>query len=309
MVDTQHHRCPRREGARPAAPCPAVRLLCALLWLAPQIGGGGANAMAAEPPARAGSGPAAKAAPAHAANAGSADKGEAAPKDGDAATPATKRPTIAVLYFDVQASDPSLVVLRKGLAQMLVTDLIDPERWTLVERTRLEAVMAEHKLQATSKMDRATMAKVGKLLGARWLVLGSVVAMAGSARLDAHLVDVETGALLGASKASGKDDDFFGIEGQLAEQLRLLLQARAAAVPEPAPSRDDADQSTRSRVARARRLRRPAKLSIATAQRYAMALDRSDRGDTKGARKDLEAVVAEAPEFELAYVDLQAMAR
>ncbi len=229
------------------------------------------------------------------------------------------KPTIAVLYFDVQAADPGMTVLRKGLAQMLVTDLVETERWTIVERSRLEAVLGEQKLQATTKMDRATVARVGKLLGARWLVLGSVVVMAGSARLDAHLIDVETGAMVGASKASGKDDDFFGLEARLAEQLRKALEARTTP-PGVAPSNATespgaespgaaADRAARTQTARGRRLRRPAKLSLATARRYATALDLGDRGDVKGARKGLEAVVAEAPEFELAYVDLQAMAR
>ena len=224
---------------------------------------------------------------------------------------APSQPTVAVLYFDVQAVDPNLTILRKGLAQMLVTDLVETDRWKVVERSRLEAVLSEQKLQSTAKMDRATVVRVGKLLGARFLVLGSVAVMSGSARLDAHVVDVETGALVTSAKASGKDDDFFGIEGQLAERLRKALEAHLVpvAVPAPPASGSDGAGTSASRVARTRRLRRPAKLSIATAQRYAAAIDRGDRGDTKGARKGLEAVVAEAPEFELAYLDLQAMAR
>jgi hypothetical protein len=53
--------------------------------------------------------------------------------------------------------------------------------------------------------------------------------------------------------------------------------------------------------------RRPKKLSIQTATRYAQALDAKDRGDKAAARAGMEKVVAEAPDFDLAYVDLQSM--
>src|SRR5215475_12839350 len=81
-------------------------------------------------------------------------------------------PTVAVLYFDYEGKDADLALLRKGLAQMLISDLLGTPAIRVVERDRLQEVIAELKLQATNKIDQNTAVKAGKLLGARYLVLG-----------------------------------------------------------------------------------------------------------------------------------------
>src|ERR1700759_3401630 len=82
------------------------------------------------------------------------------------------RPTGAVLYFDYSGKDADMAVLKKGLAQMLISDLSALDGVRLVERDRLEEILAELKLAQSGKIDPATAAKVGKLLGARYMVLG-----------------------------------------------------------------------------------------------------------------------------------------
>ena len=71
-----------------------------------------------------------------------------------------------MLYFDYSGKDQDLGVLRKGLAQMLISDLAGLESVRLVERDRLEEILAELKLAQSGKLDPQAAAKVGKLLGA-----------------------------------------------------------------------------------------------------------------------------------------------
>lgn len=228
---------------------------------------------------------------------------KAKPKKTDKSRPSpqpAQLPTLAVLYFDTHTPpEHELYVLRKGLAQMLISDLGVLEGVTIVERDRLEALIVEQKLQHSAAFDASTAVRVGKLLGARFLVLGSVLKLGAAIRIDARVVEVETGSIVFAAGVSGKGDDFFGLEGQLADRLRTELIARRPALAVPPAT---ATQRPKKRI-----LRRPKALSIETAGRYAKALDAKDRGDKAGAQTGLAAVVREAPDFELAYIDLQSM--
>ncbi len=232
--------------------------------------------------------------------------------------PAAADTTIAVLYFDVHANDEGLRLLRKGLAQMLVTDLSAVEGGRLVERDQVEAVFVEQRLHASGKVDAKTAARVGKLLGARLLVLGSAFALGSALRLDARVVDAETGVVVVTAKATARDDDILAAEGVLASALlvglkRHLATRRAVAgeksQEKSAPEARDAAAPRGSSLAKRPSLRRPQKLSRALAERYASALDAKDRGDKAAARAGLESVVREVPDFELAYADLQSLAR
>lgn len=220
----------------------------------------------------------------------SADKA----KPAAAATP----PTVAVLYFEIHApKDEGLGVLAKGLAQMLIADLADAPALRLVERDRLEAVLGEQKLQQSKSLDRKTAVRVGKLLGARYLVLGSVVKLGAMVRMNARIVAVETGEIVTAVSQNGADGDFFGIEGGLVEKLRAKLVEGLPPAPKQA-----------ARPARPKR-KRPKKLSTEAARQYAEALDAKDRGKTDEAKAKMQKVVERAPNFELAYLDLQSMTR
>ena len=218
-----------------------------------------------------------------------------------AAAPPPPAP-VAVLYFDYSGPDEELAQLRKGLAQMLITDLSGEERLALVERLSLESVLGELQLQQTRAIDKASAVKVGKLLGARYLVLGGYVTRGETLRIDARVIRVETGVVVRAIGVNGKADDFLALEGLLAAQLqKVLVEAHLAdpIVPgKKAPSLAPGTRAERSAHAR------PARLRSRTAARYGKALDLADRGARKEAQAELEAVLLDEPEFGLAKSDL-----
>ncbi len=91
-----------------------------------------------------------------------------------AASAETSKPVVSVLYFENSTGDASLDVLRKGLADMIITDLVAWDGVTVVERTRLEAVLSELKLQQSKAIDRAPAVKVGKIIRAQYAITGSM---------------------------------------------------------------------------------------------------------------------------------------
>lgn len=210
---------------------------------------------------------------------------------------AAEPPTVAVLYFDYTGKNDELVVLRKGLAQMLISDLSGSDAVRVVERDRIEDVLAELKLQGSGKVDAKSAAKLGKLLGARYLVLGGYFDLAGALRVDARIIDVETGRVLKSFGVNGKPGDFLPVEQTIAGNLGQWFGANLSAAATPS--------ATATPVAATRKPPKPpAALKTKTAVKYAEALAMLDSGDKDKAKDALGKVIKEQPDFALASLDL-----
>jgi TolB-like protein len=227
---------------------------------------------------------------------------------------ADTRPTVAILYFDYSGKDPEMAVLKKGLAQMLISDLSGMDSVRLVERDRLEEVLAELKLGQTAKIDPQSAAKVGKLLGARYMVLGGYFDLMQTLRADARVVEVETGKVIQSVGANGKPEDFLGVEQKLSEGIGKILSEKTTPMtttPTTTPPKNPPAepnklprQGAQEGARRAERPKPPAKLKTSTALKYSRALHKLDAGDKEGAKKELQAVVQEQPDFRLATLDM-----
>lgn len=215
-----------------------------------------------------------------------------------AAAAAGAAPTVAVLYFDYTGKNAELEVLRKGLAQMLISDLSGSDAIRVVERDRLEDVLSEQKLGASGKLDPKSAAKLGKLLGARYLVVGGYFDLAGALRVDARVVDVETGRVLKSFGANAKPGDFLPAEQGIATHLGEWFAANASAAATAEGSAASAPVTTKKPP------KPPAALKTKTAVKYAEALAMLDSGDKAKAKVALAGVIKDQPDFALASLDL-----
>lgn len=91
----------------------------------------------------------------------------------------SNRPTIAVLNFEfgsVQQWWSGNQDIGTGISDMLVDELVNTGSFRVIERKQLEAIMAEQNLAQSERADPSakTVAQIGKLLGARYIVTGSV---------------------------------------------------------------------------------------------------------------------------------------
>lgn len=180
---------------------------------------------------------------------------------------------VAVLYFDNNnVNREDLQPLAKVLSLVLIDDLKNLKTFDIVEREELQAVLKELKLGQEKAFDAATVAKVGKLLGARQLILGSYLSLFEKLRIDARLVDVETGTILSTASGTGKPNEF----DVLAHQIAQKLAAKGDGVLAPAPSSEAA-------------------LSMEAGVRLGKALDLLDNGETEKAKAQLEALAKEYP--------------
>ena len=91
----------------------------------------------------------------------------------------SKRPTVALLDFDygtVQQWWSGNWDIGKGISDMLVDELVNDGTYRIIERKRLDAILAEQNFSNSERADpsAATMAKVGKVLGVKYLIVGSI---------------------------------------------------------------------------------------------------------------------------------------
>ncbi len=139
------------------------------------------------------------------------------------------RRTLAVLYFDNNsiADKANLDPLNKGMADMLITEMSQIEAFKVVERQRLQDLLSEMSLGQSGVIDEATSQKVGKLLGAQNLLLGSFMNMfGGKMRVDVRIVEVETGVTLKAVEETGKVDDLFPMIKKLTDKVAKYFKVQ-----------------------------------------------------------------------------------
>ncbi len=108
--------------------------------------------------------------------------------------------TVAIMTLTTGGGAVQRVGLGEMIAAMLTTAAVN-RGLAVVERDRLDDLLAEQKLQRGGHVDRATAVKIGKLAGARRLILGNVAEFDGALRLDLRLVDAQTGQILKAAQA------------------------------------------------------------------------------------------------------------
>ncbi len=80
----------------------------------------------------------------------------------------------ATVYSDVGYIFGSNVDVGKGIADLLVTKLVQGGQYSVIERKQLDKIMAEQNLGASGRVDEATAARIGKILGVDALIMGSV---------------------------------------------------------------------------------------------------------------------------------------
>lgn len=205
----------------------------------------------------------------------------------DAMSENEARPRIAVLYFENQSPDrKELDALAKGLCSMMITRLdAKKAQYDIVERERLEVVLNELDLTRSAKFDQRQVAQIGKLIGARQLVLGSYFQLSDVLRIDARLVNVETGVTIAAAGVEGKPDDFSSLLGELVDQLsRKYVQASDGSQDQEATGRLEDDSNV-------------TQISVHSAVMLGVAVDNYDRGDVGTAVAAVDKIVEANPLF------------
>ena len=139
----------------------------------------------------------------------------------------TRKPTVAVIEFDIAAmvKKDEFAPMSVGIQVMLTSALAANPGIELVERQKIQEILAEQNLTTAGRIDPATAAKVGKILGARYVLLGAmVVDPSNEMRLETRAVNTETSAIEYTEGVRGKGDKVFKLIDDLAAKINSGLK-------------------------------------------------------------------------------------
>jgi TolB-like protein len=101
--------------------------------------------------------------------------------------------TVVIADFKNQSDVFYLDSWEKSVPEFLKSELSVSERITIVERRALESVLQEQALSMTGLVDSTTAQEVGGLIGAQYIISGTINKTDSWTRIDAKIIKVETG--------------------------------------------------------------------------------------------------------------------
>lgn len=143
-----------------------------------------------------------------------------------------KNKKVAVLplpYHDGRESKGSTIV-----SERLITKIVEQKKLEVIERSLLEKVFKELKLQTSGGIDEESAKQIGKVLGVEAIVSGTLIDLGEEeVEINARLIQAETGQILVAS--SGKVDRFWKDEEpkqqEIAKSQNKISQSVAQTKP------------------------------------------------------------------------------
>ena len=81
----------------------------------------------------------------------------------------------------------------RGLTQRLTSEIVEIGKFTVVERSEMKRLLDEQKFQYSGCVDVSCAVKIGKLLGAKFMAVGTISKLGDAYSVDSRLIDVKTG--------------------------------------------------------------------------------------------------------------------
>jgi len=115
---------------------------------------------------------------------------------------ADNKATIAVLDFESVGAEEHL---GKAVAEIMRTELIGTKQYRVVERAQINKAISEQQLQRSGLIDDKSAVAIGKLIGADFIIVGSVVKIGSAYTINSRMIDIKTGEAKLGKNVSGDD--------------------------------------------------------------------------------------------------------
>jgi TolB-like protein len=204
------------------------------------------------------------------------------------------RPGVGVLPFErggaVGADDEDYQSMETGLQQLLITELGINSQLRLVERGQLRQILSEQDLAASGRVDAQTAARIGKIVGARYMIQGGFVDLYGQLTLTARVINVETSEIVKVERSQGQRERLYNLVVELGDKITRGVNL-------PALQRQALEQ------------REQRDIPADAVRLYMKAVMYQDRGDTERAVQLYSQVVRDFPTYTEAQEALQQLRR
>jgi len=144
------------------------------------------------------------------------------------ATIKPEKNSFAVCYYADASPNNSFRAFQKALAAMVISDLAKIDLISIVERIKLQSLFFEMSLGQTGIVDPSTAPRVGHLIGAENLVVGTL--SSGSIRTDTSLASTSKGEVVGNAAITAKEDEFFNLPREIAINVAELAGIKLTGV-------------------------------------------------------------------------------
>lgn len=138
------------------------------------------------------------------------------------------RPTVAVLPFVNSAigeANAELAPLSKGIADLLIIEMSQNTAIRLVERENIKSLLDEQNLARDGRVDDATAARIGKLLGAKHMLTGSFLTdRSGTMVITVKSINTETGRIEYTDMDRDKTDNFLALVSKVGAKANSGLK-------------------------------------------------------------------------------------
>ncbi len=193
---------------------------------------------------------------------------------------AQQRTTFAVLPFESQQSfglEPAAASgLSIGLAQLLASELERSAGGRAVPRATTGDAVEKEQPPGRSRVDAATAAKVGQLVGAQYVIVGNFVNFYDKFRLNVRVVDAKTGEII---RGLSNDDPKLQGRANMYESVRSVAARILKELGLPAAPASATAVSTEAVIA------------------WSMGLEAEDAGDRAKAAASFQQAVTSSPDF------------
>ena len=130
-----------------------------------------------------------------------------------AAYPLPDKPSIAVLSFENLSGDPEQEYFADGMAEDIITDLAKISRLFVIARNSSFAY----------KGKQTDVRTIAAELGVKYVLEGSVRRAGDQVRINAQLIDAQTGGHLWAERYDGSLNDVFSLQDQVTQNIVTAL--------------------------------------------------------------------------------------
>jgi TolB-like protein len=120
-----------------------------------------------------------------------------------------EKPSIAVLPFANMSNDPDQEYFADGISEDIITALSQIKQWLVIARNSSFAYKGRH----------VDIRDVGRELGVRYLLEGSVRKAGNRLRITGQLIEAETGSHLWADRYDGDLEDVFALQDSITESV------------------------------------------------------------------------------------------
>ncbi len=147
--------------------------------------------------------------------------------------------TLWVLPLDNRSGDPALDDLARALSDLLTLAFACSSDCAVVDREHLAAVLEEQSLPAAGLAEPGTRRALGRLLGARWILHGSLARRGTKLWIATHLTELESTRILASEQVEADPSQLAqmlpDLAGKLLRAVRITHGGGAAQEIDLAP--------------------------------------------------------------------------